>query len=176
MKFISLWLVLVSYLGVTSLMANLYDLETQTLSGQPAPLKTYAGKVALVVNVASKCGYTKQYEGLQQLYTELEPKGLVVLGFPSNDFGGQEPGSAEEIIKFCTANYAVTFPLFAKTVTKGPQKSPIYQFLTAKHGEPQWNFHKYLISKKGEVVAAYPSSIKPDAANLRAAIEAELAK
>jgi glutathione peroxidase len=157
-------------------MTSLYDFNTETLAGAPISLKTYTGKVALVVNVASKCGFTKQYTGLQKLYTELEPRGLVVLGFPANDFAGQEPGTAEEISTFCSTKYQVTFPLFAKLSTKGGQQSPLYQFLSATYGEPKWNFHKYLINKKGAVVAAYPSSVAPEAPELRQAIEAELLK
>jgi glutathione peroxidase len=154
---------------------SFYEMKTTTLAGKPAELKEYAGKVALVVNVASKCGYTPQYKGLQALYTELAPKGFVILGFPSNDFGGQEPGTAEEIKTFCELNYGVTFPLFSKVVTKaGPDQSPIYSWLGQKGDLPKWNFSKYLIGKDGKVIAFYPSSVKPDAPELRAAIEAAL--
>ena len=155
--------------------SSFYDLKTTTLAGEPAELKVYAGRVALVVNVASKCGYTPQYKGLQALHTELAPKGFVVLGFPSNDFGGQEPGTAEEIKTFCELNYGVTFPLFSKVVTKaGPEQSPIYAWLGRTGELPKWNFSKYLIGKDGKVVAFYPSSVKPDAPELREAIEAAL--
>ena len=107
-------------------VTSFYELKTTTLAGKPADLKDYAGKVALVVNVASKCGYTPQYKGLQALYTELQPKGFVILGFPSNDFGGQEPGTALQIEEFCRKNYGVTFPMFAKLSTRpGPDQSPI---------------------------------------------------
>ena len=154
---------------------SFYDLKTTTLAGEPAELKAYAGRVALVVNVASKCGYTPQYKGLQALHTELAPKGFVVLGFPSNDFGGQEPGTAEEIKTFCELNYGVTFPLFSKVVTRaGPEQSPIYAWLGRTGDLPKWNFSKYLIGKDGKVVAFYPSSVKPDAPELREAIEAAL--
>jgi glutathione peroxidase len=156
-------------------VTSFFDLKTTTLAGKPAELKDYAGKVALVVNVASKCGYTPQYKGLQALYTELAPKGFVILGFPSNDFGGQEPGTAEEIKTFCELNYGVTFPLFSKVVTKaGPDQSPIYQWLGQTGNLPKWNFSKYLIGKDGKVIGFYPSAVKPDAPELRAAIETAL--
>jgi glutathione peroxidase len=156
-------------------VTSYYDLKTSTLAGSPANMKEYAGKVALVVNVASKCGYTPQYKGLQALYTELAPKGFVILGFPSNDFGGQEPGTAEEIKTFCELNYGVTFPLFAKVVTRpGPGQSPLYSWLGQTGNLPKWNFSKYLIGKDGKVIAFYPSSVKPDAPELRAAIEQAL--
>ena len=156
-------------------VTSFYELKTMTLAGKPADLKDYAGKVALVVNVASKCGYTPQYKGLQALYTELQPRGFVILGFPSNDFGGQEPGTAEEIKTFCELNYGVTFPLFSKVVTKaGPDQSPIYTWLGESGNLPKWNFSKYLIGKDGKIIAFYPSSVKPDAPELRAAIEQAL--
>ena len=154
---------------------SFYDLEATTLAGKPADLKAYAGKVTLVVNVASKCGFTPQYKGLQALYTEFSSKGLVVLGFPSNDFGGQEPGTAEEIKTFCELNYGVTFPLLSKVVTKaGPDQSPIYAWLGQTGHLPKWNFSKYLIGKDGKVIGFYPSAVKPDAPELRAAIEKAL--
>jgi glutathione peroxidase len=156
-------------------VTSFYDLKTTTLAGKPVELKDYAGKVALVVNVASKCGYTPQYKGLQALYTELAPKGFVILGFPSNDFGGQEPGTAEEIKTFCELNYGVTFPLFSKVVTKpGPDQSPLYTWLGQSGNLPKWNFSKYLIGKDGKIIAFYPSGVKPDAPELRAAIDAAL--
>ena len=116
-----------------------------------------------------------RHKGLQALYTELAPKGFVILGFPSNDFGGQEPGTAEEIKSFCELNYGVTFPLFSKVVTKtGAEQSPIYAWLGQTGNLPKWNFSKYLIGKDGKVIGFYPSGVKPDAPELRAAIEAAL--
>jgi glutathione peroxidase len=153
---------------------SFYDLTANSLAGKPVDLSQYRGKVALVVNVASECGYTPQYAGLEKLHEELKDKGVVVLGFPSNEFGAQEPGSAEQIQNFCSRNYGVTFPLFEKIETKGAGKSPVYQFLTAGHGEPKWNFHKYLVGKNGEVLAAYPSKVAPESATLREAIETAL--
>jgi glutathione peroxidase len=155
---------------------SLYDLTVPRLDGTPEPLSNYAGKVALVVNTASACGYTPQYEGLQKLWQELAPRGVVVLGFPSNDFGKQEPGSAEQIQTFCQRNYGVTFPMFEKVKTKGEGASPVFALASAKHGEPKWNFHKYLVNKRGEVVAAFGSGVKPESKELRAAIEKALAE
>ena len=155
---------------------SFYRLVTKTLEGQPADLKTYAGKVALVVNVASQCGYTPQYAGLEKLYGDLKAKGFVILGFPSNDFGGQEPGTAVEIRQFCSLNYDVTFPLFEKVVTQaGAAQSPVYANLQKQSGElPSWNFAKYLVGKDGKVVKFYKSGVKPDDAGLRTDIEAAL--
>jgi glutathione peroxidase len=157
--------------------ASFYDLETKALDGKPGNLAQFKGKVSVVVNVASKCGYTPQYTGLEQLSRDLKPKGVVVLGFPSNDFGGQEPGTAEEIATFCKTKYDVTFPLFEKVVTKaGPTQSPVYQFLGASGNLPGWNFSKYVIGKKGNIVAFFPSKVTPDSAELRAAIDKALAE
>ena len=155
---------------------SLYQLTTKTLEGQPADLKAYAGKVALVVNVASQCGYTPQYAGLEKLYADLKGRGFVVLGFPSNDFGGQEPGTAVEIRQFCSLNYDVTFPLFEKVVTKaGAAQSPVYANLQKQSGDlPSWNFAKYLVGKDGKVVKFYKSDVKPDDAALRKDIETAL--
>jgi glutathione peroxidase len=156
-------------------VTSFYDLKTKTLDGKPADLAAYKGKVSLVVNVASKCGYTPQYEGLEKLHKDLQPKGVNVLGFPSNDFGGQEPGTAEEIITFCKATYGVTFPMFEKVVTKaGAAQSSIYGFLGASGSLPAWNFSKYVIGKDGKVVAFFPSKVTPDAPELRAAIDKAL--
>ncbi len=156
---------------------SLYDLKVTTLAGQPADLAIWRGKVTLVVNVASQCGFTPQYTGLEKLYRELEPKGFAILGFPSNDFGGQEPGSAEEIQLFCKRTYDVTFPLFAKVVTKaGTGQSPVYTFLGESGSLPGWNFAKYVIDKNGKVTAFFPSRVTPDAPELRAAIEKALAQ
>lgn len=156
-------------------MTSLYQLTVKNLAGKDTALAEYTGKVALVVNTASECGYTPQYEGLEKLYQELSGKGVVVLGFPSNDFGGQEPGTADQIQTFCKTKYGIKFPMFEKVATKGGTKHPVYQFLTAKHGEPKWNFHKYLVGKDGKVIAAFPSSVTPDSPELRAAITKALA-
>ena len=168
-------------LGAAPLMSqqpsSLYDLKTQTLIGQPADLAAFRGKVTLVVNTASECGYTPQYEGLEKLHRELSPKGFSVLGFPSNDFGGQEPGTAQQIAEFCRKNYGVTFPMFAKLSTRpGPNQSPIYAFLGTTGNLPAWNFSKYLIGKDGSVVAFFPSAVTPESAELRGAITKALSR
>jgi glutathione peroxidase len=155
---------------------SLYDLTVKTLAGTTQPLSSYQGKVALVVNTASECGFTPQYAGLEKLYEEYRGKNFTILGFPSNDFGAQEPGSAEQIQSFCQKSYGVQFPMFEKVATKGAHKSEVYQLLTAKHGEPKWNFHKYLVGKDGQVRQAFPSNVAPDAPELRAAIDAALAE
>jgi len=155
---------------------SFYDLQTKTLKGEPGNLASYRGKVSLVVNVASKCGYTPQYEGLEKLQKDIGGKDFNVLGFPSNDFGGQEPGTAQEIEQFCKLTYGVTFPMFEKVVTKaGPTQSPIYGFLGATGNLPAWNFSKYVVDKEGKVVAFFPSKVTPDSPELRAAIDKALA-
>ena len=155
---------------------SFYDLKTVTLDGKSADLTQYRGTVSLVVNVASKCGYTPQYEGLEKLQRELKGKGFNVLGFPSNDFGGQEPGTAQEIATFCRLTYDVTFPMFEKVVTrKGADQSPVYALLGQSGNLPAWNFSKYVIDKQGRVVAFFPSEVTPDDPALRAAISRALA-
>ena len=156
---------------------SFYSFSTKTLEGKDLALEEYKGKVALVVNVASQCGYTPQYEGLEKLYGELKDKGLVVLGFPCNDFGGQEPGSPSDIRSFCTSKYHVTFPLFAKLQTKaGDGQSELYAYLSAKTGSlPSWNFGKYLIGRDGQPIAYFSSKVTPDSKELRQAIEKALA-
>jgi len=141
----------------------------------PQNLCQYAGKVLLVVNTASFCGYTSQYEGLEALHAKYNAKGLVVLGFPSNDFGEQEPGSAKEIADFCFNTYGVKFPMFSKSVVKGAQANPLHSALAKATGQsPQWNFHKYLIDRSGKVVGSYPSKVEPDSQALVSAIEKAL--
>ena len=154
-----------------AIVSSFYDLKTDTLLGKPADLGSYRGKVTLVVNVASKCGYTPQYEGLEKLHRDLSGKGFAVLGFPSNDFGGQEPGTAQEIAEFCRLTYDVTFPMFAKVSTMpGPNQSPIYKFLGTTGNLPAWNFSKYLVGKDGKVLAFFPSEVTPEAPELRSAM------
>jgi glutathione peroxidase len=153
---------------------SLHEITLNTLGGKPQSLGTYKGKVVLAVNVASECGFTPQYAGLQKLYAEYKDRGLVILGFPCNQFGGQEPGTAAQIETFCQVNYGVTFPLFEKLDVKGAKQAPVYQFLTAKHGEPAWNFHKYLVGKDGQVLQAFSSKVAPDSAELKTALEAAL--
>ena len=156
--------------------SSFYDLKTQTLAGQPADLAAYRGKVTLVVNTASECGYTPQYDGLEKLYRRYREKGFVVLGFPANDFGAQEPGSNQEIAQFCRVNYGITFPVFAKTAVVGKNANPLFRELAAKTGQPpRWNFHKYLLDRTGQPVAAFESAIEPEDRRITSEIEKLLA-
>lgn len=156
--------------------------EMKSLAGKPAPLSRYKGQVVLIVNVASKCGLTPQYEQLQAVYEKYQPKGLAVLGFPANEFLAQEPGSDEQIAEFCKTNYGVTFDMFSKVVVKGPGQCPLYHFLTSQETNPKfagditWNFEKFLVGRDGQVTHRFAPNIKPDAPEVIAAIEAELAK
>jgi glutathione peroxidase len=154
---------------------SLFELVAKLLNGKPQALSAYRGQVVLVVNTASKCRSTPQYEGLEKLYQTYRSRGLVVLGFPSNEFKQQEPGSEAEIEQFCRSRYGVTFPMFEKVQTKGPDASPVYRFVAAHHGEPTWNFHKYLISRSGQVLQAWNRDTPPESPELQAAIEAALA-
>lgn len=154
---------------------SLNDFTVTDIDGAKVPLSTYKGKVVLVVNTASECGFTPQYKGLEKLYKSLESKGFVILGFPCNDFGGQEPGSSAQIKAFCTSKYSVTFPMFAKVkVTKGPDQAPLYTWLTSCGKSPSWNFCKYLIGRDGQIIEYYSSMTGPDSSSLRKAIEKAL--
>jgi glutathione peroxidase len=155
---------------------SLYDLTLKSLQGKPMPLSAYRGKVVLAVNVASECGFTPQYAGLQQLHATYGPRGFSVLGFPCNQFGGQEPGSPESIQAFCSTTYQVAFPLSEKLDVKGPGQAPVFAYLAKQSGEPKWNFTKYLVGKDGRVIQAFPSSVDPQSPELRTAIEAALAE
>ena len=160
---------------------GVYTQIVTDMDGKPAPLSAYAGKVAMIVNTASRCGFTPQYEGLQALQAKYRDKGFVVLGFPSNDFMWQEPGSNSEIKLFCQKNYKVDFPLFNKDHVKGSEKQALYKYLTEGpqaefHGEIGWNFEKFLIGRDGRIVGRYKSGIAPDDGKLTGAIEAELGK
>jgi glutathione peroxidase len=153
---------------------SFYDLSLKALDGQVLPLSAFRGKVVLAVNVASECGYTPQYAGLQDLQTTYGAKGFTVIGFPCDQFGGQEPGSPEQIQAFCRSRYQVTFPLTEKVDVKGPGQSPVFAFLAQKHGEPKWNFTKYLVGKDGQVLQAFPSGAEPGSPELVEAIDAAL--
>ncbi len=158
--------------------SNIWDITVKTPAGVEKSLQDYADNVLLIVNLASKCGYTPQYAGLQKLYETYSSQGFKILGFPCNDYGGQEPGSNEEIAQFCSLNYGVTFELFDKVHAKGAEQHPLYARLTtavAPAGEVSWNFEKFLVSKQGEVLARYRSSVQPNDPELVAAIERELA-
>lgn len=153
---------------------SLHDISVTTIDGQTQSLSDYKGKVLLVVNTASECGSTPQYKELEELWRVYKDRGFAVLGFPSNDFGGQEPLDEAGIKAFCAKNYDVTFPMYAKVKTQGEGQSPVYRFLSADWGEPKWNFHKYLVGKTGRVIKSFPTSTEPSNAGLRAAIETAL--
>ncbi len=155
-----------------------FDFTLAGIDGKPMPLKQFEGHPVLVVNTASECGYTPQYEGLEELWRAYGPKGLVIVGVPSNDFGGQEPGTATEIATFCKINYGVTFPLAGKTVVKGEAAHPFYKWAGSKAGvlgAPKWNFHKYLIGADGRFIDWFSTQTKPMGPKIRKAIEAALA-
>ena len=161
-------------------MPKLSDFKATRLDGTPEDLATYDGKVVLVVNTASQCGFTPQFEGLEKLYEQYADQGLVVLGFPCNQFGGQEPGSSAEIAEFCSATYGVTFPITAKIDVNGADRDPIYAQLTeipdadGAAGDIQWNFEKFLLAPDGTVAARFRPRTEPDAPEVRAAIESVL--
>ena len=160
---------------------SVYDFTLKSIDGQPAPLSEYHGKVVLLVNVASKCGYTPQYTALEALYEKYKDKGLVIVGIPANNFMGQEPGTNEEIKTFCTKKYNVSFPMMSKVSVKGDVKTPLYDFLTGKStdpkfgGEIQWNFTKFLVGRNGSLVARFEPATTPDSPEVTAAIESALA-
>jgi glutathione peroxidase len=155
---------------------NMYSIQAKALDGSAMDLSQFMGKVVVVVNVASRCGYTPQYAGLQKLYDDMKGKDVVVLGVPCNDFGGQEPGSAQEIASFCSKNYGVTFPITEKSQSAaGKGQSALYEFLGTRTGKlPGWNFCKYVVGRDGQPVQFFASSTKPDSAELRACIEKAL--
>jgi glutathione peroxidase len=166
----------VSAFGASSIL----DFTMSQLDGKSVPLAAFKGKVMLVVNVASQCGYTYQYEGLEKLYEKYKAQGFVIAGFPANNFGGQEPGTNEEIGAFCKSKYGVTFPMFSKISVKGADKAPLYQFLTGKDansktaGEIQWNFTKFLVDRNGKVIQRFEPPVEPLSSELEAAVEAAL--
>lgn len=167
---------------MVALMANptsFYDFKVDNIDGKPVDLKDYKGKVVLVVNVASKCGYTGQYEDLEALYQKYKEKGLVILGFPANNFGGQEPGSNAEIKTFCSSKYNVTFPMFSKVSVKGNDQAELFTFLTKQTnpdftGDIKWNFEKFLIGQDGKLIHRYRSGADPLDDDLEAAIKEAL--
>ena len=169
---------------MTSLQAasapDILNIPVNDIAGKSTTLGAHPGKVILVVNAASKCGYTRQYEGLEALYKKYKDRGLVIAGFPSNEFGGQEPGSDEEILKFCTSKFNVTFPMFSKTNVNGSGAHPLFAALTgsaAGHPGPiKWNFNKFLIGKDGMLINRYESKVEPNAQELVTAIESALGK
>ena len=158
-------------------MTSIYDFEMQDIEGKPVSLSAFKGKVLLIVNVASKCGFTGQYEGLQKLYTTFKDRGFAVLGFPANDFLWQEPGTEAEIQSFCTLTYGVTFPMFSKISVKGKRIHPLYEYLVSKEtnrkfgGAIPWNFNKFLIGRDGAIVGRFGSGAKPDDKEVVEAVE-----
>ena len=178
-------LFLMFFVACASLFAQsktIYDFTIKSIDGQPVPLSSYSGKVVLVVNVASKCGFTPQYAGLEAVYEKYKDKGLVIVGVPANNFMQQEPGTNDEIKKFCSNKYNVTFPMMSKVSVKGDDQTPLYQFLTGKDTDPQyagdikWNFTKFLFDRSGKPVARFEPATTPDSPEVTAAIEAALAK
>lgn len=157
--------------------ASVYDFKMKDIDGKDVKLKQYKGKVIMIVNTASRCGYTPQYEGLEAIYKKYKDQGFVVLGFPANNFRGQEPGTDKEIKEFCTLKYNVTFPMFSKISVKGEDQHPLYKYLTDKATNPEfagditWNFNKFLIGKDGKIVARYETKMKPDDGTVTAEIE-----
>src|SRR6478752_2736897 len=160
--------------------SSVHEFTMDALNGTPTPLANFKGKVMLVVNVASQCGYTYQYEGLQALYIKYKDQGLVVAGFPANNFGGQEPGTNAEIGAFCKSKFGVTFPMFSKISVAGSDKAPLYQFLTDSKanpktgGEIQWNFTKFLVDRNGKVIQRFEPEVEPLSQEVEAAVEAAL--
>ena len=174
----NLFLTLCMMTGTSVFASTMDSIPFKTIDGTDTSLKTYAGKVVLVVNVASRCGNTPQYEGLEGLYKKFRSDGFVIVGFPCNDFGGQEPGTNAEIKEFCTAKYNVTFPMMDKIHVKGPEQSPLYAALTGPSakfpGDVKWNFGKFLISRDGAVIARLEPGVKPEDPKLLNAISAAL--
>jgi glutathione peroxidase len=183
MKTIKLLFVIFALMG-TTLMAGdktVYDFTLNSIDGQATPLSSYKGKVVLLVNVASRCGFTPQYTALEALYEKYKDRGFVIVGIPANNFGSQEPGTNQEIKTFCTSKYQVTFPMMAKVSVKGSDITPLYQFLTDKAlnpktgGEIGWNFTKFLVDADGKVVARFDSAVKPESPEVSSAIVKALA-
>ena len=165
----------------TSLFAasGIYGFTLNSIDGKPAPLADYKGKVVLMVNVASQCGYTPQYTALEAIYEKYKDQGFVILGFPANNFGAQEPGTNEEIKTFCTRKYSVTFPMYAKISVKGADQAPLYAYLTKETGagmtgDIKWNFTKFLVDRNGNVVQRFESAVTPDSKEVTSAIEKQL--
>ncbi len=155
--------------------SSIYDFTMNSIDGKSTPLRSFEGKVVLVVNVASQCGYTPQYAGLESLYRKYRDKGFVIVGVPANNFGGQEPGTDEEIKQFCTRKYNVTFPMMSKVSVKGADITPLYQYLTAaRGGDVKWNFTKFLVGKDGKVIDRFEPKVTPESPDLAAAVEKAL--
>jgi glutathione peroxidase len=157
--------------------SSVHEFTLPSIDGAAAPLAAYKGKTVLIVNVASQCGYTPQYEGLEALYEKYKDRGLVVLGFPANNFGGQEPGTNQEIKTFCTRNYKVTFPMYGKISVAGADQAPLYKFLTDASGDAiRWNFTKILVDGNGKLIQRFESDVEPESKELVGAVERALKK
>jgi glutathione peroxidase len=176
-KSLTFALILISGVPAMAAEQTLYDFTLTGNDGKPLPLEQFKGKVVLMVNTASECGYTPQYEGLEAVWEANKDKGLVIVGVPSNDFGGQEPGSAKEIATFCKLNYGVTFPLADKSSVSGSTAIPVYQWAGTQAGmlgTPKWNFHKYLFGRDGKFIDWFSTATKPDGPKIGKALEAAL--
>jgi glutathione peroxidase len=179
-KLILILMLCVACASLSAEPKSIYDFTMRSIDGQQVSLKTYHGKVVLLVNVASRCGFTPQYAGLEALYEKYKDRGLVIVGVPANNFMFQEPGTDEEIKKFCSSKYNVTFPMMSKVSVKGDDKTPLYVFLTGKDTDPQfsgdikWNFTKFLFDRNGNPVARFEPNVTPDSPQVTAAIESAL--
>lgn len=175
MKILTILITLILGIGMNANNDNIFNYIMKDIDGKEVSLESYKGKVILIVNVASKCGYTPQYEGLQNLYENYKDDGLVILGFPANNFKGQEPGSDEEIKQFCTLNYGVEFPMFSKVSVKGDDQDELFKYLTQEQnpdftGEIKWNFEKFLINKEGKLIRRFRSNIEPESKEIVEAV------
>lgn len=176
MKFILILLLSLTTLGTGNMSNSIYDFTMKDIDGKAVNLEQYKGKVVMIVNVASKCGYTPQYEGLQEIYETYKSKDFVILGFPANNFKGQEPGSNEEIKEFCTLEYGVEFPMFSKVSVLGDDQDELFDFLTHQGnpdftGDISWNFEKFLINKEGKLIRRFKSKVKPESKDITLAID-----
>jgi glutathione peroxidase len=172
---------LVMIMAGSATAANIYDFTLPSIDGKPMPLAEFKGKVVLVVNVASRCGYTPQYSALEALYEKYKDQGFVIVGFPANNFGAQEPGTNEEIKTFCSRKYNVTFPMYGKVSVKGDDETPLYQYLTKQTGpsiagDIKWNFTKFLVDRNGNVVERFESAVTPDSKEVVSAVEKQLSE
>lgn len=179
MKTFALFCTLLAMTAIAANAQSLYDIKLKDIDGKDTTLAAYKGKAVLIVNVASKCGYTKQYSGLEATYQKYKGQGFVILGFPCNQFGGQEPGTNEEIKQFCSSKYSVTFPLFDKIEVNGANRHPLYVALASKSspfpGDIKWNFNKFLVGKDGKILQRFDSKVTPESEELTKAIENALA-
>ena len=180
-RFVALLFLFSTMFAATTSPKGVYDFTLDSIDGKPVSLSSYKGKVLMLVNVASKCGYTPQYTALESTYEKYRDRGLVIVGIPANNFGGQEPGTNQEIKTFCTRNFKVSFPMMSKVSVKGDDTTPLYKYLTDKSanpktgGEIKWNFTKFLVDRNGNIVARFEPAVTPDSAEVTTAIEQALA-